>query len=114
MVVSSDQLAATEDQLFTVGVAIVKEAARVAGIASLPDPLNDGDDSIWQTWQQGFSRTLFNDATGFTNNVNQYEIDSKSMRKIETGESLVLIGTNAHATAGLTVSIGLRFLFKLH
>ena len=113
--VASDQLAGTEPQLFSHGVAVVKESARVAGAASLPDPLVDADDSVWQSWGQVFNLTQLNSAVGFDASAGKSEvIDSKSMRKVVTGESIVLMGANSHATAGLQVTIGLRFLFKLH
>ncbi len=113
--VSSDQAAATEDQLCTIGVAIVKESARLAGAGSLPDPFADGDDSVWQTWNQLFTRTTFASGIGFDASAGAgIEIDSKSMRKIDTGESLVLMVANNSTTHGISVLVGLRFLFKLH
>ncbi len=113
--VASDQETAREPQLFTWGVAIVKEAARLAGAASLPDPFVDGDDSVWQTWGQLFNLNTSATDVGVQSSAGVgMEVDSKSMRKIATGESLVLMGSNSHATAGLQVTIGLRFLFKLH
>jgi hypothetical protein len=111
----SDQVAASEPQLLTYGVAIVKEAARLAGAASLPDPFTDADDSIWQTWGQMFGRIEVLSAVGFDGqNQSTQVIDSKAQRKIDTGESLVLMATNANATSGLSITMGLRFLFKLH
>ncbi len=113
--VSSDTTAASETQHCFMGVAIVKEAARVAGAASLPDPFANGDDGVWQTWRAMPNKFTRGDTTGFAAFAGtSYEIDSKAQRKIETGESLVLMLTNAHATEGLSVIINMRFLFKLH
>jgi len=43
-----------------------------------------------------------------------YEIDSRAQRKIETGDSLVLMVENSSAADAFLVAIQMRFLFKLH
>ena len=114
--VFSDQVAATEMVHAVAGIAIVKEAARAAGTASLPDPgVGAADDGVWQMFQPLMARFTFLNATGVIgDNGRTYEIDSKSMRKIETGDALVLMLSNVSAAHGLTAVHNLRCLFKLH
>ena len=108
--IASDQGAALEDQIGAVGLIVVKELARAAGAASLPSPFTDAKDDGWFAIQ-AFNQRQASDAGGESI---QYPLDSKSMRKIEDGDAIVLMVENGHATFGLKVNIYLRMLFKLH
>ena len=111
LAVQSDQGAAFEDAMGAFGIYVPADPARIAGVASLLTPITDAFADNWQTWQ-GFMST--GQRTGNAVAWNEYTIDSKAMRKIADGDSLVLIAENAHATAGLQVAVQLRLLFKLH
>ena len=108
--IASDQGAALEDQIGAVGILVVQELARAAGAASLPSPFTDAKNDAWFAIQ-GFQQRQASDAAGPSI---QYPFDSKSMRKIEDGNAIVLMVENGHASFGLKVNLYLRILFKLH
>ncbi len=108
--VGSDQGAALEEQIGAVGLGIVQETARVAGVASLPDPVTEADAELWNTIIGFNQKALNSDGTS----TKTYPFESKAMRKVEDAEALVVVGVNNHATHGLVVALYARFLFKLH
>ena len=113
--VASDQGAATETPLGAAGVVISTEAARAAGAASLPDPTADEDTGVWQTYVPFVNRFQLVNATGIDSNAGSlFMVDSKAMRKIDTGFALNLMISNAAALHGMVFAVNFRFLFKLH
>jgi len=113
--VETDQIAASEDQLGAVGIAVVSEQAAVAGVASIPSPVANADWDGWLYWQPILQGNVFLTGAGFSNRTGfQYVIDNKAMRKIEDNESLVTVVGNSHATAGFDITFAKRTLFKLH
>ena len=113
--IQSDQVAATENQFGAFGIAVVTAQALSVGITAIPHP---GTDAAWGGWfvHRYFSQTfLLSSAVGTESNfMQQYEIDSKAMRKVDEDERLVVVCENFHATAGLAVWFMARFLSKLH
>ncbi len=106
----SDQVAAAEDTLGAVGIALVKERARNAGIASLPQPISDASDDVW-LWHQ-FVWASHSGAAGGHDNM-RMQVDGKAMRQIEDGDAIVITAETAGAD-GASVTLGSRFLFLLH
>jgi len=108
----SDRGALGENPAGAFGISVVKENARVAGVASLPNPVADiGDDSFvcWEPWS-----VSFNDAAAAAN-VQIVPIDCKAMRKITDGDAIVMMVDNSSPAAeGAEVMVQLRFLFLLH
>ena len=110
---ATDQVAATEWPHGAVGMVGVSQQASAAGMASVPSPTDESDAPfIW--YQPVITDFLLGDATGFGMADNQYVVDSKSMRKIETNEDLVTTVTNLDSADGATITIVGRLLFKLH
>jgi len=106
----SDQVAAAENYSGAVGITIVKEEARAAGVASIPGPFNQGSADIWlwhQYLQGGVGTTV--DGSGVTQS---FEIDGKAMRKVVDGEAIVGILELGSAT-GLILGWQIRLLFLL-
>ena len=113
--VATDQAAATETPLGAAGVVISTEAARVAGAASLPDPTADEDTGVWQTYVPFVNQFKLVNATGVDGNSGtMFMVDSKAMRKIDTGFALNLMISNASTLHGMVFAVNFRFLFKLH
>ena len=111
--VRTDQQIATEDPFGAIGFAVVRENAGAAGVGSLPTPITDEIDDVWfvhQFWTAGF---LFTGAS-FADVTKVFEFDSKAMRKIVDGDSIVIMLENASATAGVSYLVKFRILFKLH
>jgi len=110
--VKSDQSAASEVQFGGFGIALVNEAARAAGVASLPSASSMIDDRFF-VLQPFLQQFLLLDASGFdARNDTSYIIDSKAMRKITNDDGLVFVAGNNHATHGLQVSFMIRHLVK--
>ena len=111
--ISSDQVAASEDQLGAFGLALINETARALGVTGIPGP---SFDSTWDAW---FFHQYFGEHLQVGSNVGlepafakTFPIDSKAMRKVEGDQGLALMVENTHATHGFNISVGLRILIK--
>ena len=111
VMVASDQTAADETQVGAIGMCIVTDAALAVGITALPDPVSEIEDDMWFMYLP-FCRTLnVADATGTQPNFGEwFPFDQKAKRIVHTGSSIVLIGANVSATAGMNVLPILRLL----
>ncbi len=98
----SDQQGATEAYLGAMGIAIVSDTALATGITALPGPFTDLNDDIWLFWI-GLGGALIVDTAVGTRNDPQWihQIDNKAMRRIEVGQSVVVMVENAQST-GMT------------
>ncbi len=96
------------------GMAIVSDQAFAAGIASIPKPF---DEANWDGWflHQYFScSAILASAVGLQTPAGaSYLLDSKSGRKLQDNESVVVMITNASATDGMRFTLDFRMLFKL-
>ncbi len=99
--ISSDQGTAIEDQVGAMGFMVVNDLAIAAGVASLPGPVTDANDDGWFVWVPFALRGLA-DVENSAVISEQYEFDSKAMRKVEEGFGIVLVVENASASFGIT------------
>ena len=114
LTVYSDQIAANEIWHGAIGLAVVSDAARAAGIASLPTPITEANTDFWQTWRPYGGRFSFITGAGFeAQGATNYEIDSKAMRKIKPGDAIVLVAEQG-AAVGSDLIVDMRLLFKYH
>ena len=111
--IGSDMPGNDEEQIGAFGVMIVTDLAAAAGAASIPGPITDGGDDGWlmytlfcQSWSS-FS------AVGADFTTNQYPFDSRAKRVVETGDSLVMMIENAHATHAFDMMVVLRCLAQV-
>ena len=111
--IRSDQGAVSEVQQAAIGLIVVKDVAVVAGISSLPTPVTD-DSSDWFTLQSMFNAIDVTSDIGRLLTYQQYEIDSKAMRKVDQGDDLAIVAENTGNSAGTIVSSYFRILIKLH
>ena len=109
----SDQEAASEVQALGYGHAVVSEQAAAIGVTALPTPVTDEDSDLWFVYEKMFSRLQVTPAgtgpSGFTR-----EFDSKAMRKVDDGETVVTMAETAGISSGVILIHGDRFLVKLH
>ena len=112
--VATDQEAADEVQMAAYGACIVSDQAQAIGVTAIPTPVTDSGSDLWFAYQLGFAQFRFGDATGFGNISKEFEIDSRAMRKVEEGQTLVEVIENSAAGQGVNTLTGVRFLFKLH
>ncbi len=114
--VASDQVAATEEPFGALGFIVVRDAAFSAGVASIPTPITEEGDDGWFLWQAFLASFQAGGGT-YTGDVNQYvryDFDSKAQRKVQDGDTVVVMLENASSTAGLSYFIKFRMLVKLH
>ena len=108
--ISTDQLAADEEQIGAVGIAVVPPGSTAA---TIPGP---DFDATWDGWlYHRFFQHVFrvNSAIGaYPDLMHSMEIDSKAMRKLTSDQLVVLMVENAHATNGFNIAAGVRFLIK--
>ncbi len=94
------------------GVGVVSDEAFAAGTASIPRPFEDADWNGWLAWGVFIQQLEFADATGrLYNAVTEYSVDSKAMRKIPPGNTLVEMAESQ--TGAFEVNMSLRLLFLL-
>ena len=111
----SDQDAANENPFGAMTFAIANENARAAGVASLLAPLADEAADSFFVFQY-FMGGNFGASTGalFANPWHHFPFDSKAMRKIEDGDSIVIVLENGDSAGTMHYILKFRILFKLH
>ncbi len=111
--IQTDQVSATETPFGALGLCVVSDQALAAGVASVPTPYTDADSDLWFYHQYFAAPVLFGTTTGIRRLDQQYEIDSKAMRRLSEDESIILVVENASAADGLRYIVDLRILSKL-
>ena len=112
MRIFSDQQAATEDQLGAVGMHIANDNAVVVGASALLGPITDQSDDAWFLWHPIVQRFRVVSSSGFDGSDGHlYLIDSRAQRKLQEGQSAVLLIENSSALFGMSVTFGLSCLF---
>ena len=106
---SSDQNAASENSIGAVGAAVMEDTAIAVGAGSLPDPVSDVADDMWLMYQGLHTRISVRGTDGLVEPAGHIvEIDSKAMRKVSIGKSLVFIVANADSTFGAIIQATIR------
>ena len=109
--VNTDQSAASETQIGAVGMHVANDNAIAAGVGSLLGPVTDADDEAWFLWApiaQVFSVIT---AVGIIDPSGQlYHIDSKAQRRVQLGQSAVVVVENSHAAFGMNVIVNFSLL----
>ncbi len=113
---STDQLTASEQPFGTYGKIVVTDSATSAGIGSIPSPsgISPGDPEASWFVNQAMASRILRGAAGMDASVgNQYEIDSKSMRKVGPDDDVATVFTQDAAVGAGIVTSG-RMLIQLH
>ncbi len=94
------------------GICVVTDEAFAAGAASIPRPFDDSDWGGWLVWRLFANRFELLDATGslFPAGL-ALEIDSKAMRKVGQGETIVMMCESQ--TGAMSVAMHVRMLLML-
>ncbi len=93
------------------GIGIVTQQAFAAGVASMPGPWTDSDWDGWMLLQPfAFRYDLTTDVGRFISTI-QIMLDSKSMRKMEANETLVMMAESQ--AIAFDISAPVRTLVKL-
>jgi len=113
ILLQSDQNITYEEVVGSLGIAVVKEEARAAGAASLPDPFASAGNDFWLYWVSLMWAGLQSDGAVTTIPLS-IEVDAKAMRKFADGDAIVVMVANHHGANGLKIGFQGRFLFLLH
>ncbi len=108
----NDVFTATERPFGAYGEIVVTDNASGVGITAVPDPDSDFD-ADWHTWQGLISAMLSDTSVGITMVGQQYQVDSKAMRKVGANDDAISVVTNT-STVGAKITTRGRFLVKLH
>ena len=109
-------MSASEAPQGIMGHMVVKDTAAQIGATAVPELLNEADDDwyVYEPFQLPASRQTTNNLFTEQGTFGQYIIDSKVMRKVDTGESQIVVIRNSSATDGLIFTYIGRALLKLH
>ncbi len=104
-----------EDQNFLFGLAVVSEQAAAIGVTAVPTPDVDSDSDLWFVFEtlMGSIQVVAAD-DGVSECCGHAIIDSKAMRKVEPGQTIVQVGETPTNTDGLVFTRFTRMLIKLH
>ena len=106
---------ATETPFGALGVAVVTESARAAGVGSLPSPLTDEAADSWFSFTYFLAGSVFGSAVGLNADMwHHFPFDSKAMRKLDNESAIVFVLENGSSSAGMEYILKFRALFKLH
>ncbi len=110
--VQTDQVAASESPFGAIGACVVSDQALAIGITAVPQPISDADSDLWVMHQYFYCPVKLADATGFADVSQTVNFDSKAMRKIPEGSTLIWVIENA-STVGLQYALQFAALIKL-
>ncbi len=108
--IKSDQVVAAEEGMAATGAMVVQEAARVAGVASIPTPIAEIGDDAWFSFQLG----AWSGGPIEGGPVRTYHFDSRAQRKVEDGDAVVWTVENSDGAFALQYSLWFRMLIKVH
>ncbi len=111
--IMSDQVTADERQFGILAQAVVSDQASAIGITAVPTPVTDSGSDLFFQFTPMISDVNFVTGTGVRPLANQYEIDSKAMRKVEDGQDIISVVENG-AVVGSIITGFTRLLIKLH
>ena len=109
--VISDQVAATELQVGALGAHVANNVAVAAGVGSLLGPVTERDSEAWFMWMPINQQHIRESTLGFDSDGGHlYSFESRGQRKLQTGETVVFVVENAHATHGFEVQLAVSML----
>ena len=106
---SSDQVASLEFPFGALGLMVVSDKAVATGVTALPDPITEEGSDEWFTYRSFAVAGGPIDGSGWT----EFSYDSRAQRKVQDGEDIVVMITNADAAFGLRFIMKLRILIKV-
>jgi len=110
----SDQEIASEVQVAGIGAAVVSDQANAIGVTAVPTPITDLGSDLWFMHQLMMTSIVVLDATGTTTEDKTYSIDSKSMRKVNDDQDVIIAAEFSGTGSGLSIFTGGRLLLKMH
>jgi len=113
--VKSDQIASTEEPFGAIGLAVVTDQAFAIGVTAVPTPITDASSDNWFLWEPWQASMVAATQVGFSGDSwTGYELDSKAMRKVDDGDTVVVVLENTSGAHGCEFIVTFRMLVKLH
>ena len=111
--VKSDQFSANERWGCNIGWAVVSDQASAIGVTAVPTPITDQDSDLFFAMDSMYGELAFTTGVGYREVGGSNRVDSKAMRKVEIGQTIVVtLETPSFAPSADVVMSG-RFLVKL-
>ena len=113
----SDQAAATELYVMSMGICVVSDQAAGIGVTAVPTPEDDRSSDLWFVYESLMNEFVFVSATGFQAGGvgTSTKFDSKAMRKVEDGQDVVVVvESDVLSASGQIIIVSGRMLIKLH
>ena len=114
--VASDQAIADEPYGMSLGYAVVSEQAEAIGVTAIPTPETDRGSDLWFVYESNYGRSTVSVGapTSLQDQGSVIHYDSKAMRKVEDGETLILALETPAFAFGTVCLHAARILIKLH
>ena len=114
--IQSDQTAVAERPFGALGMSVVSEQARAAGVASVPTPVTDQASDLFFLWIPWQAAAVVDSAAVAIQPMYRFEFDSKGMRKVAAFGNAIVVTIENSALAGIGAQyiIQFRILVKLH
>ena len=110
--VMSDQAAAFETPIVGLGMMVVTEKAAALGITAVPTPFTDESDDGWFVYATAVA--VADTTNGRAASAVRIDFDSRGQRKVEDGQTMVVVLENSSAADGASYVLKFRQLIKLH
>ena len=112
----SDQEATSENYSGAYGQAVVTDQAVGVGVTAVPTPVVDSESDAWFVYEALTSRIVVGatTTTSISNIGHQVVIDSKAMRKVESGFDIVTVAETSALSSGMIFEVFFRTFVKLH
>jgi len=111
---SSDQQGAVENYEVALGQCVVSDQAAAIGITAVPTPFTDLGSDLWFLHEIQQGRFVFISGVGALEAGKDRSVDSRAMRKVEDGDTLITVLENSSLSAGTFNQTAGRQLIKLH
>ena len=111
--VRSDQSAATEVFIGSLGFAVVSDQAAAIGVSAVPTPATDLGSDLWFVHEAVMGQFALI-GTSVTQIVESRPFDSKAMRKVEDGQDVAQVVEAGIGGNGCIIESMGRLLVKLH
>ena len=96
-------------------MSIVTDQAAGIGVTAIPTPIDDQASDNWFLWFPFAAGIVFGDSTGFNSNaLTRFDFDSKAMRKVDDGDTAVVVLQNNSSAHAMEFYLSFRMLVKLH
>ena len=93
-----------------IGAFVANDTAIAAGVASLLDPVTDVADDAWMWYQSFHGGGTATPGSAGDQAGQVWEVDSKAMRRVETGYSLVIVVANSTSAVDFSCALSFRAL----